>query len=312
MRALVTGGAGFIGSHIADALLERGDEVHVIDNLTTGKEENLAGAQLHRVDIRETARVNEVIDLVKPEVVFHLAAQADVRKSLEDPAFDATTNVVGTINVLEASRRAGARRFVNTSTGGAIYGVADQIPTPETAATEPIAAYGQSKMCAEQYLGWARRLYGFSAMTLRYGNVYGPRQDPHGDAGVIAIFLGKALAGEQPTVFGDGLQTRDYVFVGDIVRANLAAADHPDPSPVYNVGTNEESTVLDVVAAVREAAGLTEEQFSAQLAPARQGELQRSGLDVSLAKAELGYEAQTDLRTGIAETLAWVRETAAH
>jgi UDP-glucose 4-epimerase len=308
MRALVTGGAGFIGSNLVDALVARGDEVHVLDDLSSGRRENLAGspAVLHVADIRDAAGVREAIDAAQPEVVFHLAAQTDVRKSIADPAFDALTNVVGTINVLEAARSAGARRFINTSTGGAIYGDVDQVPTPETVSPEPMAPYGQSKFCAEEYLRWARRLYGFETVTLRYGNVYGPRQDPAGDAGVIAIFCGRALEGRRPTVFGDGMQTRDYVFVGDIVRANLAAADHPAPTGSYNVGTSEESTVLDVVAAVREAAGLAEDDFAPDFQPARTGELLRSSLDVSRARDELGYTATTSLREGIAETYAWV------
>lgn len=312
MRMLVTGGAGFIGSHIADALVARGDEVHVLDDLSTGSRENLAGAlergaQLHVADIRDGDAVRKAVTAAQPEVVLHLAAQTDVRKSVEDPAFDAMTNVVGTVNVLEAARRAGARRFVNTSTGGAIYGDVDVFPTPETVTPEPMAPYGQSKACAEQYMAWARRLHGFETVTLRYGNVYGPRQDPGGDAGVIAIFCGRALSGERPLVFGDGLQTRDYVYVGDIVRANLAAADHPAPTGAYNVGTNEESTVLDVLEAVRQAAGLDEEAFAPEFRPPRTGELQRSGLDVSRAREELGYAAQTRLPEGIAATFAWVR-----
>lgn len=310
MRTLVTGGAGFIGSNLVDALLDRGDEVAVIDDLSTGRRENLAdatgrGARLHVVDIRHADAVREVFAQETPELVFHLAAQADVRISIDDPAFDATTNVVGTINVLEAARRNGARRFVNTSTGGAIYGEVDLIPTPESVPPQPMAAYGQSKECAERYCAWAHRLYGFETVTVRYGNVYGPRQNPDGDAGVIAIFCGRAARGERPIVFGDGRQTRDYVFVGDIVRANLAAADTPGAHGAYNVGTQAEESVLELCDAVGTAAGLDPEAFAPEFRPARLGELQRSCLDVTRAREELGFEAQTSLRDGIAITYAW-------
>jgi UDP-glucose 4-epimerase len=314
MRALVTGGAGFIGSHLVDALLDRGDEVAVVDDLSTGKRENLTGAlargaDLHELDIRDAARLREVVAAGRPDIVFHLAAQIDVRKSIEDPAWDASINVLGTINVLEASRLAGVRRVVNTSTGGAMYGEVDVMPTPESVPPRPMSAYGQSKFCAEAYCGWSERLYGLSSVTLRYGNVYGPRQDPHGEAGVVAIFCGKLLAGERPTIFGDGRQTRDYVYVGDIVEANLAAAAHPEAHGSYNTGTGTEASVLEVVAALREAAGLGEDEFQPEFAPARPGELQRSWLDVTRARADLGFAAETDLVAGLKPTLEWARET---
>ena len=312
MRALVTGGAGFIGSNLVDALLDRGDEVSVVDDLSTGREPNLAGAQergiaLHRADIRDGERLKEVVATDRPDIVFHLAAQIDVRRSIEDPAFDAGVNIGGTINVLEAARLAGVQRVVNTSTGGAIYGEADVIPTPESVEPRPMAAYGQSKFCAERYCGWYRRLYGLEAVTLRYGNVYGPRQDPRGEAGVIAIFAGRLLEGRRPRIYGDGLQTRDYTFVGDIVAANLAVAADPQAQGEYNVGTGVESTVLDVVAAVREAAGVRESDFEPEFAPARPGEVERSCLDVSRARAELGFTASTGLVEGMRATLNAVR-----
>jgi UDP-glucose 4-epimerase len=312
MRALVTGGAGFIGSHLVDALLDRGDEVTVIDDLSTGKRPNLdsaraRGAGFDEVDIRDAQRVAAVLAGARPDIVFHLAAQIDVRKSIDDPAWDASINVGGTINVLEAARRAGVKRVVNTSTGGAIYGEADVVPTPETAQPRPMAAYGQSKFCAEAYCGWSERLYGLSAVTLRYGNVYGPRQDPHGEAGVIAIFCGAALTGGRPKIFGDGRQTRDYVYVADIVAANLAAAAHPEAHGAYNIGTGTEASVLEVVAALRTAAGLGDGDFEPEFSPARAGELQRSWLDVSRARAELGFTADTDLVAGMKPTLEWAR-----
>jgi UDP-glucose 4-epimerase len=307
MNALVTGGAGFIGSHLVDALIARGDDVAVVDNLATGKREHVnAAATLHEVDIRDATALSTIFAEAQPAVVFHLAAQADVRKSIEDPAFDASVNVIGTINLLEAAREHGATRFVNTSTGGGIYGEVDVYPTPESVQPQPIAAYGQSKFCAEAYCGWAYRLHGLETVNLRYGNVYGPRQDPSGDAGVIAIFCGRALSGEPATIFGDGLQTRDYVYVSDIVAANLLAAAHPDaPGRTFNVGTEAESTLLDVVDALRDATGHAD--FRPEHAPARLGELQRSALDVSLARETLGYRAEVDLRDGIARTWAALR-----
>jgi UDP-glucose 4-epimerase len=316
MRALVTGGAGFIGSNLVDALLDRGDEVTVVDDLSTGRLANLDGARrrgiaFHEVDITDAERLRKVLTGARPDIVFHLAAQIDVRKSIEDPAWDAGVNVVGTINVLEAAHRAGVKRVVNTSTGGAIYGDADVMPTPESAPARPMAAYGQSKFCAETYCGWYERLYGLSSVILRYGNVYGPRQDPHGEAGVVAIFCGKLLAGERPLIFGDGRQTRDYVYVGDVVAANLAAAAHPEAHGAYNIGTGTESSVVEVLGALRQAAGLGEGELEPEYAPARTGELQRSSLDVTRARAELGFTADTDLVAGMKPTLEWTRASAA-
>jgi UDP-glucose 4-epimerase len=315
MRALVTGGAGFIGSNLVDALLDRGDEVTVIDNLASGKRENLdgalaRGAGFEEADIRDAERMLAVLSSARPDIVFHLAAQIDVRTSIKDPAWDAGVNVVGTINLLEAARQTGVKRVVNTSTGGAIYGDAEVMPTPETAPARPVAAYGQSKFCAEAYCGWYERLYGLSSVILRYGNVYGPRQDPHGEAGVVAIFCGKVLAGERPRIYGDGRQTRDYTYVGDIVAANLAAAAHPEAHGAYNIGTGTESTVVDVLSALRQAAGLGDGELEPQFAPARTGELQRSSLDVTRARVELGFTADTDLVRGMKPTLEWARASA--
>jgi UDP-glucose 4-epimerase len=316
MRALVTGGAGFIGSNLVDALLDRGDEVTVVDNLSTGRRVNLAGAvtrgvDLHEVDIRDAERLGRAFDAGRPDIVFHLAAQMDVRRSIEDPAYDASVNVLGTINVLEAAHRARVKRVVNTSTGGAIYGETDVMPTPEETPPRPMAAYGQSKYCAEAYCGWYERLHGLSCVTLRYGNVYGPRQDPQGEAGVIAIFAGKLITGGRPTIYGDGRQTRDYTYVADIVAANRAAAAHPEAHGAYNVGTGVESSVLELVGALRAAAGVEEDAFMPEFAPARKGELQRSSLDVGRARAELGFTADTDLVSGMKSTLAWARTAVA-
>jgi UDP-glucose 4-epimerase len=308
MRAIVTGGAGFIGSNLVDALLDQGAEVDVIDTLVTGRLSNLEegaldrGARLHRVDITDARELTALVGDVAPDVIFHLAAQIDVRKSIEDPAFDASVNVVGTINVLEAARVTGVGRVVNTSTGGAIYGDADQIPSPETTEPLPMAAYGQSKFCAERYLGWYRRLYRQSNVTLRLGNVYGPRQDPLGEAGVIAIFCGKLRAGERPVIYGDGTQTRDYVYVGDVVKAQLAAGQSGVTGEV-NVGTGRETSVLEIVDALKELAPDQGAAFEPRFEEARLGEIERSCLDVSRAREELGFEAQVGLLDGLRTTL---------
>ena len=309
MKALVTGGAGFIGSNLVDALLERGDDVTVLDNLSTGKKENLesaiaGGAVLADVDFRVGQAVNDLVSRVNPDVIFHLGAQIDVRKSVADPAYDATINVVGTINMLAAAQAAGVRRFVNASTGGAIYGEGRVIPAPETHPAEPEAGYGQSKLSAEGYCGLFRRLHGLSTVSLRYGNVYGPRQDPLGEAGVIAIFCGKLADGERPIVFGDGLQTRDYVYVGDVVAANLAAADS-DAGGAFNIGLGVQSTVMDIVHLLGKLGG--RDDFQAEHAPDRPGEIMHIALDATRAREELGWEPKVQLEEGLERTLASIK-----
>jgi UDP-glucose 4-epimerase len=310
MRAVVTGGAGFIGSNLVDALLARGDEVTVIDNLSTGRRSNLEqatanGAVLAEVDIRVADTVMDLIERVKPDVIFHLAAQIDVRKSVADPANDARINVEGTINVLNAALAAGARRFVNTSTGGAIYGEGRVLPAPEDHPVAPEAPYGQSKFAAEGYCSLFNRLHGLSTVSLRYGNVYGPRQDPLGEAGVIAIFSGKLLEGGRPTVFGNGEQTRDYIHVDDVVRANLAAADS-DALGAFNIGRCEEVSVLDLVEAFKE---LSTDGFEPEFAPERPGEVQRIYVDYSRARDELGWEPQVTLDQGLRSTIESIRDS---
>jgi UDP-glucose 4-epimerase len=310
MRTLVTGGAGFIGSNLTDALVERGDEVTVVDNISTGKRENLTGAlargaELVEADIRDAEAMVDLVGRVQPEVVFHLAAQIDVRHSVADPAADARINVEGTINVLSASHQAGVRRFVNTSTGGAIYGEGQILPAPEDHPVAPLSPYGNSKFCAESYASLFRRLHGLSTVSLRYGNVYGARQDPLGEAGVIAIFCGKLLEGGRPTVFGDGTQTRDYDYVGDVVAANLAAAaPGVDGAGPYNVGTGRETSVLELVEILREISG---REFEPLFEPERPGEVQRIAIDPSRARAELGWEPHVELREGLQLTLDSLR-----
>jgi UDP-glucose 4-epimerase len=298
--ALVTGGAGFIGSNLVDALLASGVATHVVDNLSNGKRENVPdGAGFHELDIRDADGMREFIADARPDVVYHLAAQADVRKALETPTYDAEVNIAGTINVLEAARHVGAR-VVFSSTGGAAYGEYEGlvIPSPETAEPRPLSHYGMSKLAGEGYIGLYGRLYGLESAILRLGNVYGPRQDPHGEAGVVAIFCGRLLDGIPAKVFGDGLQTRDYVYVGDVVQALRAAAEGPT-GVTLNIGTSRETTVLDLVSGLGFGVG-------PEHAPARAGELQRSALDASLAGELLAWRAEMPLAEGLAATLASV------
>lgn len=309
MDCLVTGGAGFIGSNLVDALVARGDRVVVIDDLSSGKLENLeaalaAGVQLHRLDVRDAAAVARVFSDTRPQLVFHLAAQIDVRRSIEDPAFDADVNVGGAINVLSAAHSVGASRVVNTSTGGGLYGDADLLPTPEDHPVHPLAPYGQSKFAAEGYFELYASLYGLSTVSLRYGNVYGPRQDVHGEAGVVAIFCGCLLEGRVPQIFGDGRQTRDWVDVADVVQANLLAADSEVTGPI-NIAGGEETSVLDLVDALRAVGGERGLELAApDFLPARSGEVSRSRLDISRARGELGWRPTVELRDGLERIVA--------
>jgi UDP-glucose 4-epimerase len=299
MRVVVTGGAGFIGSHVADRLLARGDEVHVLDDLSKGTRDRVPdGAELHVADIRDP---DAVFEAARPEAVVHLAAQADVRVSVERPADDAAVNVLGTVRILEAARRHGAQ-VVFASTGGAIYGECDG-PAPESAPRRPLAPYGTSKLCGEEYLSTWNRLHGTRHVSLRFGNVYGPRQEPHGEAGVVAIFMGLLRGDGTPRIYGDGAQTRDYVYVGDVVRAVVAALGAD--GGVYNVGTGVETSVLELYAAVERAAGVERAPVHE---PARAGELQRSVLDVSLAARELGWRPESTLADGLDSTWRWMQE----
>jgi UDP-glucose 4-epimerase len=312
MRCLVSGGAGFIGSNLVDALVARGDRVTVLDNLSSGRRENLAaalagGAELVVGDVCDEDALRCAFAVARPEVVFHLAAQIDVRRSVADPGFDAATNVLGTIAMLEAARAAGARRFVNSSTGGGLYGDAELIPTPEEHPVRPLAPYGQAKHAAEGYCELYARLHGLSTISLRYGNVYGPRQDAHGEAGVVAIFCGHLLQRRPPVVYGDGGQTRDWVEVSDVVAANLLAADSTLGGAV-NIGRGRETTVLQLLDYLRalsiEGDG---ELLPARFERERPGEVRRSCLEVSRARRELGWEAKVDLGEGLPRVLASLR-----
>jgi UDP-glucose 4-epimerase len=294
MRALVTGGAGFVGSNLVDALVSAGHSVTVVDDLSTGRRENIdgavaAGAALHEVDITDAPALAAAFAAGRPEVVFHLAAQVDVRRSVADPGWDARVNVAGTANVLEAARAAGCERVVFASTGGAIYGEAETVPTPEEAPQLPLSPYGAAKAAGETYLNLYGRLYGLRALSLRLANVYGPRQDPLGEGGVVAIFSGAATQGRPVPVYGDGRQTRDFVYVGDVAAAFLAGAER-EATGVLNVGTGEETSVLDLVAALG-----VEPRFE----PQRPGEVRRSCLDPSAAERTLGWRAGVALPEGL-------------
>ena len=297
MRAIVTGGAGFIGSHVVDALVARGDEVVVLDDLSHGRRENVnPSSELVVGDIRDRPAVEAVFAEARPEACLHLAAQADVRVSIARPDFDGEVNVLGTIRLLEAAREHGTR-IVFASTGGAIYGECSE-PANEDARREPLSQYGTSKLAGEEYLATYNRLYGSEHTALRYGNVFGPRQDPHGEAGVVAIFLGLLTHGQAPHIFGDGTQQRDYVYVGDVAAATVAALDRR--AGVFNVGTGVATSVLELFEACRRVSGVDVEPV---FDPPRLGELQRSVLDPGLAERELGFVAKTSFDDGI--TAAW-------
>jgi UDP-glucose 4-epimerase len=310
VKVLVTGGAGFIGSHLVDALLAADDQVLVIDDLSSGSRDNLAaaldaGAELAVGDVRDASLTNEQHAGFRPDVVVHLAAQVDVRKAVADPALDAEINVLGTVNVLEAARLAGGAPVVFASTGGAIYGegAARQLPFAEDAELRPETAYGTSKLSGEAYLDLYRRLHGQEGAVLRLGNVYGPRQDPHGEAGVVAIFCGRLLAGQAPLIYGDGEQTRDYVYVTDVVAAMRAAisklASGSALSGLYNVGTGIETSVLDLARHLAEASGIA---LTPEHAPPRKGEISRVSIDPAAAGRDLGWSPRVDLAAGLAAT----------
>jgi UDP-glucose 4-epimerase len=308
MRILVSGGAGFIGSHTVDALVAAGaHRVCVLDNLSSGRRENVnPAARFHRADLCDAEAVRRAVEEEKPEVVVHLAAQMDVRRSVADPAFDAGVNLVGFLNLMEAARRHGLRRVVFSSTGGAIYGEQKQFPCDEDHPARPVSPYGVAKLATEKYLFFYRVQYGIDYVALRYANVYGPRQDPHGEAGVVAIFCGRLLKGEPCTIFGDGLQTRDYVFVEDVVRANIAALDAAVLGPV-NIGTGVETNVNELYAVL---AALASVDRRAQHAAERPGEQRRSVISAARAKKSLGWRPLVELHDGLVRTLDFFKERA--
>jgi UDP-glucose 4-epimerase len=302
MRVLVTGGAGFIGSHLTDAFLARGDEVTVLDDLSSGRAGRLDDrAGLHKLSIKEAGPLGAIIGQFRPDLICHLAAQIAVNSSVAAPAVDAQINVVGTVNVLEAARVSGAR-VLFASSGGALYGRDAPIPSREEVLPLPESPYGVAKYCAEQYIGLYNRLHSTGHSILRLANVYGPRQDPSGDAGVIPIFCGCVLAGQEPTIYGDGTQTRDLVYVADAVGAFLAAADSGRPG-TWNTGTGTEISILDLVAVI---AGIAGRPVTPRFAPARAGDLKRSSLAVDRVRRDLGWRADTALADGVTKVYRWI------
>lgn len=307
-RVMVSGGAGFIGSHVADAHLRRGDEVVVLDDLFSGKRKNVpAGAEFVELDVRAPEAAN-LLRTGRFDLLSHHAAQKDVRVSVADPRRDAAVNVDGLLNLLEGAREGGVQRVVFVSSGGVVYGEPELRPTPETAAKLPESPYGVTKLAGEQYLYYYHRVHGMEYVALRYSNVFGPRQDPSGEAGVVAIFCNRLLRGEPITVYGTGEQTRDYVLVSDVVAANLLAADADLPPArtlddrAFNVGTGSETSVLELAEALMVASG---ERVELRHAPARAGELLHSSLDVSRLRS-LGWSPRGTLGEGLAETFRWI------
>lgn len=306
MKLLVTGGAGFIGSHIADGLLAKGHTVHILDNMSSGQQQNIPGAAVfHQLDIQDAAAAQLIIS-EKYDAVFHQAAQIDVRKSVEDPGYDARVNIVGSLNLMEACLKAGGTKFIFASSGGAGYGEPDYCPMDERHPIRPLSPYGVAKVSVEQYLYYYHAVHGLPYISLRYANVYGPRQNPHGEAGVVAIFIQRLMGGMQPVINGDGLQTRDYVYVGDVADANLRALTHPT-SGCYNVGTGVESTVVDVYEGINERLGRPRTR---QHGPAKAGEQRRSVLAWHHIHEQMGWTPRHTLETGLTETVNWFRAQA--
>ncbi|MGO9266279.1 MAG: NAD-dependent epimerase/dehydratase family protein [Candidatus Binataceae bacterium] len=306
MRILVTGGAGFIGSHTVDALIAAGGhQVSILDDLSAGKRGQVnPQASFTQADLRDAAVVKGVIARERPEVVVHLAAQMDVRRSVADPPFDAQVNLVGFLNLMEAAREQGLKRVIFASTGGAIYGEQEVFPCNEDHPRRPVSPYGVAKFATEAYLFFYKVQYGIDYVALRYANVYGPRQDPHGEAGVVAIFCGRILEGQPCTIYGDGGQTRDYVYVGDVVRANLAAIQSP-VSGAFNIGTGVETDVNQLYQALADAAG---SKTAPKHGPARAGEQRRSVITAARAARELAWTPQMMLGDGLARTYSFFKE----
>ena len=304
--ALVTGGAGFIGSHLVDRLVQENYRVVIVDDLSTGKLKNLNhDATFHHMSITQPT-FPDVLNRERPDLVFHLAAQSSVPRSVKDPILDNEVNVLGTLRLLETSRRAGVEKIIYSSTGGALYGEPEVVPCPDDAPVRPISPYGMSKYMAEQYLDFYSRQYRLNFTTLRYGNVYGPRQDPFGEAGVIAIFISAMLEGKRPRIFGDGNQTRDFVCVDDIVNANIAAI-HRGHRKALNIGTGQLTSVNQLIDMLKEIIGF---RWDAEHGPARAGDVYRISLDCSRAERELAWIPKTDLAEGLARTVEFLRENA--
>ena len=304
MRILLTGGAGFIGSWIAEYYLEDGHELLIVDNLSTGIKENIpVNAEFIKGDIRDTAFLEKIFNEFSPEVVNHHAAQIDVRISVDDPQFDASVNIMGTLNILENSRKRDVRKIIFASTGGAIYGEPELLPADESTNQEPLSPYGTSKLCAENYLNYYKRIYGLNFTALRYSNVYGQRQNPHGEAGVIAIFCNNILNGSSCKIFGTGEQTRDYVHCEDVAKANILSLTSKDG--IYNIGTSVETSVNSIIENLKT---ISERDFKVEYLPKRLGEVERISLDASSAFKELGWSPRIKFHEGLRKTWDWFSE----
>lgn len=305
MRILVTGGAGFIGSHIVDALVDRGHRVTVLDDLSSGQEENLnRRAKFIKGDVASQKKLESVFKRVQPEAIFHLAGQINVRASVENPVLDAECNLLGSLRLMEMAAKTGVKKFIFSSTGGAMFGDQSNYPAAENEPIMPLSPYGLAKAGVEAYLKFYHRERGLPYTVLRYGNVYGPRQNPHGEAGVIAIFISLMLEGQTPTINGDGSQTRDYVYVGDVVKANLAALDAETANGIYHIGTGQETSVNTVFSLVN---GQFGNAFMPTHGEAKAGEVKRSALDTLKAKTDLGWSPEVTLTEGIAATVTWFK-----
>jgi len=308
-KILVTGGAGFIGSHLVDALIERGHKVVVIDNLSTGKKENInKKAKFYKIDIC-SPKIGEIFKKEKPEICFHFAAQINLRKSVENPLFDAKVNILGSLNIIQnfikhQTLNIKHSRFIFASTGGAIYGEAKKIPTPENHPASPISPYGIAKLTVENYLKFYKENFGLKFVSLRFSNVYGPRQDPKGEAGVVAIFIEKLLKGERPTIFGNGNQTRDFIFVEDVVSACLKTMEYKGEKEIFNIGTGIETSINELYKIISE---LLKTKIKPKYAPPKAGDLKRSSLDISLVKRELKWKPRHNLEKGLQKTINWFK-----
>ncbi|MFA5855924.1 MAG: NAD-dependent epimerase/dehydratase family protein [Candidatus Pacearchaeota archaeon] len=301
MKILITGGAGFIGSHLSDLLIKKNEEVHIIDNLSTGKLENInPKAKFHNIDLSNHESVSNIFEQVKPDIVYHLAAQIDIRKSVEDPIKDANINILSTLNLLELSRKNDIKHLIFSSTGGAIYGDTKELPTKEDHKENPVSPYGCAKLAIEKYLNFYNKTYGLKYTALRYSNVYGPRQNPHGEAGVISIFLNNMILGKTPIIFG-GIQTRDFVYVKDVAYANLLALKD-NKSDTYNIGTGKETDIIEIFSRLNR---YFKNEFDPKYEPIKKGEQKKSCLDNNKAKEILGWVPKVNMEEGLDKTYCW-------
>jgi len=305
MKILITGGAGFIGSHLADKLIQKGHIVLIVDNLSTGFKQNLnPRARFIKTDILDIKKIEKIFKKESPEIVYHLAAQIDVRKSVEDPIYDFKTNILGSSNLIQASLKHKVKKFIFSSSGGAVYGDANFFPTPESHKEWPTSPYGISKLSVDKILNYYNKTINFNYTSLRYGNVYGPRQNPHSEAGVVSTFLSKMFRGEQPMINGNGKQTRDYVYVEDVVNANILALKNFKKTGIYNVGTSQETNVNEIFSKINKNFG---NKFKKVHGPVKLGEQKRSCLDYSRIEKDFGWKPKYDLESGIKQACKWFK-----